>query len=632
MKTCRPSCEVLEPRRLLAAAAAVHADWPAAGMAPAGTPGLHTALQSPARPGGPINTGVTGATDFANPTDLVPTRSPFGGNPVSLAADPARVEAERFDIGGQNLTFFDADPDVNRGHSLFRSEGVDVADTNGGHVVGWTKSGEWLEYTLTAPAAVTVDASGLAATGHDGSSLRLWLDGQPVGTAAPVANHGWGSYATHALGRFDVPAGRHVLRLAFTNAGGYDTANVDYLELRHAAPAQTLQAKLDRAVAFAANQLAATAAALGPTQYPEYTNADGSWFTRDVNRWTSGFLPGQFWELGQLAARRGQSAGVWRDRARAWAAGMLNAGPQTEDVGYRDVPSLVPWVADAAAAGNGALVNQLLGRITTEVGVKQSIWNETVGAYRTSWRSSNSGNPRANYGVLLDQNYDLVLQQYALNRDPNAAAAGSPATLRDRVRRHAQTVADNLVRPDGSTAHWAYFDAATGERITRETYQGYADDSTWARGQAWAILSFSELAAGAGDASTAGYDPALRALGIATARKTADWFIAHLPGDSVPFWDFDAPGQPDIYRDSSAAAIAATGMIRLAALTGESAYRDAAGRILGSLSDGYTAAGRPERSVLVHGAANVPANVGVDGGTSYGDYYFLKAIDLWETA
>ena len=382
---------------------------------------------------------------------------------------------------------------------------------------------------------------------------------------------------------------------------------------------------------FAAGRLAATASSLGTSQYPEWTNPDGSWLLRDAGRWTSGFLPGQFWEMQQLAARRGQPTALWGTRATAWANGMLSAPPQTEDVGYRDVPSLVPWVDAARALGDGGVqAKKLLDRITADVVKKQQIWNETVGAYRTAWRGSNSGNPRANYGVLLDQNYDMVLQQYALNNDPNLAARADPIVLRDRLRRHAQTVADNLVRPDGSTAHWAYFDRATGERITRETYQGYADDSTWARGQAWAILSFTELAAGAGRPGKGGYDPQLRSLGIATAKTVADWFVAHLPADGVPFWDFDAPGRPNAYRDSSAAAVAAAGMIRLAALTGESKYRDAAAGILGSLADAYTAAGRREKSILIHGAAAVPNGQGVDGGTAYGDYYFLRAINLWE--
>jgi unsaturated chondroitin disaccharide hydrolase len=184
---------------------------------------------------------------------------------------------------------------------------------------------------------------------------------------------------------------------------------------------------------------------------------------------------------------------------------------------------------------------------------------------------------------------------------------------------HALRTMEQHVRPDGSSYHRVIYDTATGAVLNKGTVQGYSSESTWARGQAWGIYGFTMMYRETGD---------LRFLD--TAQRMADWFIAHLPEDGVPYWDFSAPGIPDEPRDSSAAAIAASGLLELGQLGSDPmrnhGYLDAATRILTSLSTpAYLAEGTGNQGILLHGTSNRPAQR-YDTALIYGDYYFLEAL------
>jgi hypothetical protein len=184
---------------------------------------------------------------------------------------------------------------------------------------------------------------------------------------------------------------------------------------------------------------------------------------------------------------------------------------------------------------------------------------------------------------------------------------------------HALRTARTHVRRDGSTFHVVDFDSETGGVKRKRTRQGYARSSTWSRGQAWAVYGFTIAYQETGD-------PRL----LRVARRTADWYIAHVPPDWVPYWDFDAPGIPNAPRDSSAAAIAASGLLELAALDPDAAraagYHDAAESTLSWLSsDRYLARGHPEQSILLHGTQDRPRGE-YDTGLVFGDYYFIEAL------
>ena len=147
----------------------------------------------------------------------------------SPRVDPRRVEAEHYDNGGEGVAFHDSDA-KQRGNNP-RGDAVDVWSSNGIGVVGWAKAGEWLEYTLTTTEAAEYDLVVNAATGKDGSRLVFTANGGGLASVG-IGNRGWGEYREHAAGRVSLPAGEHVVRLAFARDGGGNVGNVDWFELR----------------------------------------------------------------------------------------------------------------------------------------------------------------------------------------------------------------------------------------------------------------------------------------------------------------------------------------------------------------------------------------------------------------
>jgi unsaturated chondroitin disaccharide hydrolase len=212
--------------------------------------------------------------------------------------------------------------------------------------------------------------------------------------------------------------------------------------------------------------------------------------------------------------------------------------------------------------------------------------------------------------VLIDSMMNLELLLWAADH-------GGGGDLRTIAVNHALTVRRNNVRPDGSTYQMVVFDPRTGRVRSKQTVQGLSADSTWSRGQAWGITGFTTV-----------YRETRDARFLQTARQLADYFLAHLPADHVPLWDFDAPaGDP---KDSSAAAIAASGLIELAQLDPDGSrrgrYLTAAKQILDALSSPpYRSSVTGPPSILLHGTQNKPKGV-ADVGLVYGDYYYLQAL------
>ena len=188
--------------------------------------------------------------------------------------------------------------------------------------------------------------------------------------------------------------------------------------------------------------------------------------------------------------------------------------------------------------------------------------------------------------------------------------------------------------------------------MQKYTYQGYADNSTWARGQAWALGGFATLANDTGALSKAQRmeftEVAIKLadawLGLlwnqkqSGSAKPAKARIDHSSDqlhDYIPRWDFNAPGVSDGPRDTSAAAIAALGLLRLADALGPDTpcganYLAAAQATLRALaSERYLAAGAQNskhEAILLHAVGNKPADMSVDVGVPYGDYYFMLAL------
>jgi unsaturated chondroitin disaccharide hydrolase len=185
----------------------------------------------------------------------------------------------------------------------------------------------------------------------------------------------------------------------------------------------------------------------------------------------------------------------------------------------------------------------------------------------------------------------------------------------DLAVRHAEKVAKYIIRDDGSTYHAYVFNPETGEPIKGRTWQGHDDESCWSRGQSWAIHGFA-LA----------YEHTKKEAFLQAAQKAAAYAIKHLPEDYVPYWDYKLPNDAPQYRDSSAAAIMASGLLSLKSITGNEQYGQVADDILYSLFENYyVGANSPAQGLLLHGTSSVP-DKRVDTLLPYGDYFYLEAL------
>lgn len=353
----------------------------------------------------------------------------------------------------------------------------------------------------------------------------------------------------------------------------------------------------EKALAVAQAKAAATAARLTPDRLPKSTGPDGRWTTvaaTDPVGWTQGFFPGTLWYLHEWSGE-----GAWRERAERFTATLepQKTNTETHDVGFKLVPSFGnalrltgdPAHREVLLAGAASLAT----RFRPEIGAIDCCdWNP-------DWRLP----------VVIDtmMNLELLLR---------AAREGGDPAYADMALRHALRTRDDLVRGDGGTFHVADYEPGTGALRWRGTFQGAADGSTWARGQAWAVYGFTMVHRYTRDARM-----------LETARRTADFFLARLPASGVPRWDLDVEDGPD---DSSAAAILASALLELATVVegpAGDAYRAHALRILGMLASPSYLDERPTtEGILLHGAGNVPAGHEIDVSLVYGDYYFVEAL------
>jgi unsaturated chondroitin disaccharide hydrolase len=369
----------------------------------------------------------------------------------------------------------------------------------------------------------------------------------------------------------------------------------------HADPA--LRSQVLATLEFAEQQLLDSVAEVGSaTRFPRATDpVTGRWRTRPSSDWTAGFFAGQLW----LVFEHSGNAAL-RTAAEQWTAGVA---PQASNTSTHDVGFMIFNSSGQAyrVTGDDAYRQTVL----TAAASLDSRFDADVGGTR-SWN-----NPAWEFPIIIDNMMNLELLFWSSQHGTNPAAMLRWAS---HATSHASLTRAHHVRPDASTYHLVDFDPDTGEVLSRETVQGFSDDSTWARGQAWALYGFTMTYRETGA-------PAF----LATAEAVADRFLERLPADGIPFWDFDAPGIPSEPRDSSAAAIAASGLVELSTRASDAQrrqrYRAAAEAMLAALmSDAYLSDGVESSGLLLHGTGHKPGGSEIDVSLIYGDYYFVEAL------
>ncbi|WP_288425775.1 glycoside hydrolase family 88 protein [uncultured Spirosoma sp.] len=356
---------------------------------------------------------------------------------------------------------------------------------------------------------------------------------------------------------------------------------------------------VDNEFAFAAQQYKGMLQSHPDTaNFPQSSKPDGSPDDRNSSWWCSGFFGGSLWHLYQRT-----NDPFWKEAAQKWTMAVAkeqhNTG--THDLGFM---LYCPF-------GNGYRLTRNEAYKPIMLTGAQSLstrFNPSVGVIK-SWNKFQT----YNYPVIIDNMMNLEFLFWA-------AKNGGDKRLREIAITHADNTLKNHFRPDNSSYHVVCYNP-DGTVAAKKTAQGAADNSAWARGQAWGLYGYTVM-----------YRETKDKKYLEQARKIADFYLSHpnLPADKIPYWDFNAPSIPNEERDASAGAIAASALLELSTYGGPSAktYYQQAERMLQSLSSpAYKAKpGGDNHFILVHSVGNKPGKSEIDTPIIYADYYYLEAL------
>lgn len=314
----------------------------------------------------------------------------------------------------------------------------------------------------------------------------------------------------------------------------------------------------------------------------------------DCVDWTEGFWPGLLW-LGY------EMTGDEKMKNTAHGLDKLlekriydRRGTDTHDLGFLYTLSCV---AEYKLCGDIDAKNAALE--AAELLIERF---HEKGQFIQAWGSLND---KGNYRLIIDCLMNLPLLFWASEITGDSKYA-------DIAKKHFYTAIDCVIRDDYTTYHTFYFNRETGDKLKGVTCQGYSNDSCWARGQAWGVY---------GIALAYGYikDDAL----IDLFNKVTDRFISLLPKDSIPYWDmiFTDGDEP---RDTSAAAIAACGILEMNKYVKNEEYVEICLKMMNALEAGYLTKA-PSNGILAEGMYSKP-NGSEPECNIWGDYFYMEAL------
>lgn len=350
-----------------------------------------------------------------------------------------------------------------------------------------------------------------------------------------------------------------------------------------------------------------TIEASGKCLNPVTLNRDGSVYYCGYADWRSGFFPGSIWYMYELT---GDTSYLPLARKYTEAIRLAEHLTWHHDIGFIINCSFGNGLrlAPDTAAYKDVMVQaakSLCTRFRPNAGVIQS-WD----VKGNSWQSERGWE----CPVIIDNmmNLELLFEATKLSGD---------STFYKVAVAHADRTLSEHFRPDGSCYHVVDYNISDGSVRHKQTAQGYADESVWSRGQAWAIYGFTICYRETKDRKY--LDQALKTFN----RMKND---PHMPEDLIPYWDMDAPNIPNEPRDASSASCIASALYEIStyAVSDAASYKAYADRIMHSLaSPDYRAAlGTNGNFILMHSVGSIPHNSEIDVPLNYADYYFLEAL------
>ncbi|MGJ8679750.1 glycoside hydrolase family 88 protein [Paraglaciecola sp.] len=323
-------------------------------------------------------------------------------------------------------------------------------------------------------------------------------------------------------------------------------------------------------------------------------------FTKPMG-WTSGFVAGNFWYIYEHTQDKS-----WLNTANQWTHALedMRFNRKTHDIGFIMSSSYGHGLRLTKEQSYGPLLDDaaktLMERYNPNIGVTFS-W---------SWGTWE-------FPVIIDNMMNLELLF-------NASLRTGDKTFHDAAVSHATVTMKHHYRPDHSSYHLVNYDRDTGLPNNKQTFQGIADDSSWARGQSWGAYGYTMVYRFTQDKKF-----------LQHAKNIVNYLLTHknMPEDLVPYFDYDAPDDPEVtnYRDSSAASLLASALLELATYVDQTEadrYKKAAMKIIRSLSSPeYLAAkGQNGHFLLKQATGHYPANLDLNSALNYGDYYYLEAL------
>ncbi|WP_179393834.1 glycoside hydrolase family 88 protein [Lacticaseibacillus absianus] len=341
---------------------------------------------------------------------------------------------------------------------------------------------------------------------------------------------------------------------------------------------------------------------LGET-FPTSATHDGSYSTSKNVEWTTGFWTGILWLCYEATGDE-----RFRRLAEKHVVSFADRIDQEIDVDHHDLGFLYTPSCVAAYKLTG---NELARSAALKAADKLMTRYNPKGEFIQAWGPKGSAE---NYRLIVDAMLNIPLLFWASDET-------GVAKYREVATKHYATTLRYAIRDDASAFHTFYFDPATGAPVGGKTRQGYSDDSSWARGQAWLIYGIA-----------LNYTRLQDTADISTYEAVTNYFLNRLPQDLVSYWDLIFGDGSLQAKDSSATAIAVCGMNQMQQFLPEGdplrpAYEHAASAMLRSLIDGYTAETTSGITALLnHGVYSWHSGRGVDEGNLWGDYFYLEAL------
>jgi len=334
-----------------------------------------------------------------------------------------------------------------------------------------------------------------------------------------------------------------------------------------------------------------------------YISIDGRYNDKSVDPgwWTNGFWSGILWYM-YKETKDEKFARYSEGNEKLMDTVLHNYDRMDHDAGFM---WMLSSVADYRITGN----DQSRRHGMLAASILASRFN-LKGKFIRAWNSKDGQPDKAGWAIIdCMMNLPILYWASDMINDPR---------FKYIAMEHADTVMKDFVRPDGSLKHIVMFNPETGEMVDSMGGQGYDKDSSWSRGTAWALYGF-----------TLSYWFTKEQRYLDTAKKVANFFIASLPEDYVPFADFKAPKESNINKDTSAGACAASGLMLLSTLVSDNEkdiYERPAHKILKALYENHGAWNEDEEALLKNGCVRYHSKDEANVPLIYGDYFFVEAL------